>query len=74
MCEITNESLNQLIFILESKLTLTQFEVDLVNDTFERYKTYGNKTRLTKKVAKVIFDIYFKTKIVSLEPLTIKKR
>lgn len=67
---INNETVDQLIFILESKpTTLTQFEINFINGTFKRYKGYGSKTHLSGKQAKVIADVFRKVKIVNLKPL-----
>lgn len=66
---IHSEIVDQLIFILESKPELSQFERDIINDIVTRYKQYGRKTHLSKKQVKVIGEIYLKVKISNLELL-----
>lgn len=66
---ISDETVDRLVFILESKPTLTQFEIDLINDTFARYKEYGSKTHLSKKQVGVIADVFRKVKMANLKPL-----
>lgn len=68
--EIKTKTLDQLVFISDhGPGDMDEFEVDLINDTVDRYKMYGRKTQLSKKQIRMIEQIYYNLRLNSVAPI-----